>query len=194
MVSDRLLSSFDILGLWTDALLIYSRSHEEAKSSISNLNADVQKIVESSECLSRKLARTDYLGPESRCYADPTISSLPETNDATSTICLESPSIAREQASSILKLPRMEQFDPEVELQLCKSRVYMRAANNHSMSSLLSTSRSTPGWSFFSGLSLSQISNMSIIMLPIKYEEIWNSQHYADPTGKPRLNILLLGE
>ena len=183
-----------MLGLWTDAILIYSRSQEEAKSSISNLNADVQKILESSERLSRKLARTGYLGPESRCYADSTISSLPETNNATSTIFVESHSIAREQASSILKLPKMEQFDPETELQLCKSRVYMRAANGHSMSSLLSKSRSTPGWSFFSGLSLSQILNISMIMLPIKYEEIWNSHHYAAPDGRPRLNILLLGE
>lgn len=170
-----------MLGLWTDALLIDSRSQGEAKPSIRNLNADVQTILESSERLSRKLARTDYLGPEPRCYADSTISSLPETNDATSTIPLESHSIARERASSILKPPRMEQFDSEVELQLRKSRVYMRAANKHSLSSLLSTSRSTPGYSFFSGLSLSQVSNISMIMLPIKYEEIWNSQHYVAP-------------
>ncbi|KAM0794156.1 G-protein alpha subunit-domain-containing protein [Usnea florida] len=69
-------------------------------------------------------------------------------------------------------------FDPSLESELYASRVYSRNTHRHSMSSALSTGNSTGGLSFLSGLSISQISSLSLFSLPIYCQELWNPQLY----------------
>ncbi|KAK3987467.1 hypothetical protein QBC44DRAFT_400099 [Cladorrhinum sp. PSN332] len=68
-------------------------------------------------------------------------------------------------------------FESDLEL----SRVYRRALNDrNSMDfSMHSSGARTHGWSIFSGLSLSEISALSVIALPIFAADISNSHHYA---------------
>ena len=78
----------------------------------------------------------------------------------------------------------------EVEQGLFSSIVYLRADGRHSLSSLLSSSGagSKYGWSFFSNFSLAQISNLSVISLPISCQELWDPRQYAilDQTDRHR--------
>ena len=75
---------------------------------------------------------------------------------------------------------RILQFDPDLESKLHVSRVYIPTEHRHSMSSLTSTNDSAAGLSFLSGISLAQISSISVISLPIFSYELWNPQQYRD--------------
>ena len=67
---------------------------------------------------------------------------------------------------------------------LRQSRVYARATHRFSNSSLPSAANRSMGWSFFSDMSLSDISDLSVIALPIFSQELWNSQHYVSIDSK----------
>ena len=76
--------------------------------------------------------------------------------------------------------PPTFQLHPHTESELYASRVYMRTKHGHSMSSLSSRHDSAAGLSFLSKISLTQISSISVISLPIYYNELWNLQQYRD--------------
>lgn len=65
------------------------------------------------------------------------------------------------------------------EIYLKTSRVYRRA-KRHSMDYSFRSSIVRPGsWSVFSGLSLNDISVISVIALPITADDLTNPQHYV---------------
>ncbi|KAL9120454.1 MAG: hypothetical protein Q9187_002992 [Circinaria calcarea] len=64
------------------------------------------------------------------------------------------------------------------EKDLSASRVYGRASLNPARLSVVSSTNSV-GWSLLSGLSLSDISNLSTISLPISSRELWNYHRYS---------------
>ena len=66
-------------------------------------------------------------------------------------------------------------FDFDNDLQ--GSRVYVRALRRKSFQSLRSNSKSL-GWSCLSELSMADVSNISIVSLPICGAELKNSEHY----------------
>ena len=65
-------------------------------------------------------------------------------------------------------------FDQDLE----NSRPYARAMKRNSMWSTGSSANPTVGWSCLSGLSLADISEISVIGLPISPQELWNGHHY----------------
>ena len=69
------------------------------------------------------------------------------------------------------------------EEDLKRSRVYQRRGFTLTECSLPSGPH-TMSWSIFSGLSLAQISNLSILNLPICLQELSNSQHYSGNVGQ----------
>lgn len=69
-------------------------------------------------------------------------------------------------------------FTVDIEMSLQASRVYRRAQRQRVRSSVAFDGQ-TIGSSFLSGISLSEISNLTVIALPIKIDEITNSQHYV---------------
>ena len=81
---------------------------------------------------------------------------------------------------------QVARFDPTLESELYESRVYSRNTHRHSISSLCSTENSATGLSFLSGISLAQVSNLSVISLPILCHELWNSQQYQTPQNSGR--------
>lgn len=72
--------------------------------------------------------------------------------------------------------PSLSNFPFEHFLE--NSRVYRRSRINSVDPSTRSSVARTHAWSIFSGLSLGQISNISVIALPLYADDIGNRQHY----------------
>ncbi len=146
-----------------------STSLEGLKGSIGSLSHAVQSIYENSDELKQKFA--DGTGRR----AASTIRSLPHASHEASTITPLNQDFPDGQSPLPAPMPEAKS---DLELELYSSWVYRRTTHRHSTSSLPSAFGSTAGWSFFSGISLAEISNISVISLPISYHEIWNAEHY----------------
>ena len=74
-------------------------------------------------------------------------------------------------------------FDQDLEI----SRPYTRAVKRHPVCSTTSSEIHTMGWSCLSGLSLAEVSHISVINLPVVPKELWNGERYFssqfDPIG-----------
>lgn len=66
---------------------------------------------------------------------------------------------------------------------LNNSRPYTRALKRPPIWSATSSTIETMGWSCLSGLSLADISQISVINLPISSRELWNGQRYSFRAG-----------
>ena len=154
---------------------------EETQTSVWNLTTAVSRILEYSEDVSRRLANMENsILRLNQGTATASLMSL-ETSDFTSKI---SP-LVRNTSDELKSQKSNPQFDSLMESELYDSRVYLRAIRRFSTLSLPSNTCSAPGMSFLSGVSLGQISNISVIELPIFYHEIWDSRDYklADDHG-----------
>ena len=69
-------------------------------------------------------------------------------------------------------------FGHAFEEDLRTSRVYGRTISKVNRMSVSSSKFST-GWSFLSTISLSDVSNISVVSLPVSAGELWNSQRYT---------------
>ena len=69
-------------------------------------------------------------------------------------------------------------FSFTFDQDLNNSRPYVRAMKRNSMWSIASSAAHTTSWSCLSGLSLAEISDISVIGLPISIQELWNGHHY----------------
>lgn len=73
---------------------------------------------------------------------------------------------------------RSKELKFSLEGDLGSSRVYQRTQPYASDVSFTSSAVRSHAWSIFSGLSLSQVSSMSAIALPVHGNEIYNCEHY----------------
>ena len=111
-------------------------------------------------------------------YATSTSGRPTDPSDDASTIRPASYNIENDILSSPGVGHTMSQFDIHIQKELEASRVYRRTAERHSMSSYLSGLHSAAR-SALSGVSLAEISILSVLPLPISYGELWNPQHYT---------------
>ena len=148
------------------------------QSSISNLDTTVQSILANSEDIPRRIAsiETKIIGLSR--YATSMSERPTNTSDGASAICPTSYGIENNISSPPGVGHTMSQFCIQIQTELEASRVYRRTAERHSMSSLPSGLHSA-AWSALSGVSLAQISCLSVLSLPISYDELWNPQHYT---------------
>ena len=79
-------------------------------------------------------------------------------------------------------------FTLDVEVSLQASWVYRRARHSIPRSSMVND-RQSVGWSFLSGRSLSEVSNISVVTLPISIDEINNGQHYTTTSSRSSTGI-----
>lgn len=75
---------------------------------------------------------------------------------------------------------RRSLFDLSFEKDLIASRVYRRIKRDTMDFSMRSSVARSNGWSVFSGMSLSDISEISVLALPIRPSDITNPQHYVE--------------
>lgn len=81
---------------------------------------------------------------------------------------------------------RASEYDSSFEQDLRQSRVYTRISRNiersdPDMLSLPSSTRRSIGYSFLSGMSLADVSDISLISLPIPIQSLSNRQRYQGP-------------
>ena len=69
-------------------------------------------------------------------------------------------------------------IDTDLELLLQGSRAYSHRQSRDSQVSFSSCDKSKAGWSRLSRVSLSQITNLSVLSLPISMHELWNEEQY----------------
>ena len=74
-------------------------------------------------------------------------------------------------------------FKRSFDKDLQTSRPYIRASKNRVSLSATSSAKNTIGWSCLSGLSLSDISQISVFNLPISPCDLSNGQHYLSAEG-----------
>ncbi|KAL8794582.1 MAG: hypothetical protein Q9195_002917 [Heterodermia aff. obscurata] len=69
-------------------------------------------------------------------------------------------------------------IDTELELLLQGSRAYSQRQWRNSHMSISSCNNSKAGWSCLSRVSISQVTNLSVLSLPISMHELWNEEQY----------------
>ena len=148
---------------------------EAAQTSICNLVTTVEHILQASEDVSSRLARIETMFAAPTGYSASALRAPIDNDDE-----IAQPQVSTEEPLNSDLSRKILQFDPNLESELHASRVYMRTKHRHSMSSLNSTYDSVAGLSFLSGISLAQISSISVISLPIFSYELWNPQQYRD--------------
>ena len=142
------------------------------QSSMNDLNTTVQGIFASSKRLSRRMASLETKIAGLSRYATSTsgrpASTIRPISNGIENGILSPPDVGH----------TMSQFGIQIQRELEASRVYRRNAERHSISSFLSGLHSAAG-STLSGVSLAEISNLSVLSLPIAYGDLWNPQHYT---------------
>jgi len=66
----------------------------------------------------------------------------------------------------------------DLELLLQDSSAYSHGISKESNNSRSCSRASTAGWSLLSAMSLSQVTNISVLSLPVSIRELWNKQNY----------------
>ena len=152
-----------------------STSIEEAHTAVGHLRDLIGHTLRNDEDISRRLANIE------------TQNHITATNafSATSSIDEENRNVSKEEQWSRIDKEQFEVLvsrttviDSSFESMLHNSRPYTRGLLRNSRFSGTSSVAPSMGWSFFSGVSLGDISNISVISLPIWESEMTNGSHY----------------
>jgi Fungal N-terminal domain of STAND proteins len=137
----------------------YSESSYKAEDSVTNLTGLVESMLAGHEKLAKRLSCIEMT------MVPTTKTENPTQNNRTDLLAIGT--INRNQFGFVF------------EEELNGSWVYRRAARRiDSASSIVSSAGKTASWSMLTGLSLSNISNLSVLALPIYAEEISNRELY----------------
>ncbi|KAI1030226.1 hypothetical protein LB504_010377 [Fusarium proliferatum] len=156
-------------------MILQSDSGQRAKEHQEKLSNNVKVLLDSNDALSRRLMNIeDALDDQtiiSRRMSILSLSASPSQNTGQESIA-ESPIISITKETS----PSISRFDFEDDLE--SSRVYRRAVRETMDYSFRSSVAKSHNWSVFSGLSLGDVSIMSVIALPVYQDDITNAEHY----------------
>lgn len=144
---------------------------DEAESAISRLTGLVEQVLESNQEMSARLRDMD----ERATVALP----APETavkDDASTTSSMTATPPPETAAQPDI---HRNQFGFVFEEDLLASRVYRKPLYSRSGASLVSSAARRTSSSVLSGLSLTEVSNISILAVPIYAHEIKNSERYT---------------
>ena len=172
---------------WTNRLL--SNTSEEVQRSVHSLTMMVHSLLESSEDVSSRLASLEEKLARTAVPATDTVEaetvfeglSLTTNTPALSTyqqLAIEAPEVST--ATSEAASSADPELDPHIQRLLQESRAYSRNLSRHSISTIPWSYKSMGGWSMLSGISLAQISNISVLSIPITASEVWGANHYED--------------
>ena len=157
----------------------FSSSSEESRQSIDKLERTLDHILRTDIGLSKRITDAQACATQSH-YAASANQSLTNISDNASISTARSNVLPQIDVSSKIQEKPAFGLDSKVEHDLFSSFVYLRARGRHSLSSLPSTSGagSKQRWSCFSQLSLAEVSNLSVLSLPISCQELWSPQQY----------------
>ncbi|KAL9133652.1 MAG: hypothetical protein Q9175_005164 [Cornicularia normoerica] len=135
-------------------------SMDWAEASTRNLTSLVQEVLKTNVNMASRLKNLERMHPA-----------------LAASLCTSQNDIARSEGSESRASSRRTYYRFTFEEELETSLVYKRAGLNHIRFSKSSTSSNGP--SYLSGLSLSDVSNVSAIALPISSMELWNHHRYT---------------
>ena len=162
------------------------------------LTSLVTQILHSNEDVSRRLASMESRTAPSSSSSISTLKQLKshfsedsdeyDSNDDES--CRTVKAGSRDPSNDIMQEERPDRtFAFTFDKDLKASRAYSRVAKRTSVFSTSSSLAQSMGWSYFSGLSLADLSEISVINLPIVPRELWNGEHYTKARAKESLKV-----
>lgn len=191
--SDRFLSRN--LPRVLDSLTILARSTrlQEAQQATDSLTTFVNDILASNQALCRRLENLNLSTTLKHQSAPSALESVATEDEDVSTIGADRSTYASNAATAVEESPSCHS---SFEQDLRRSRVYTRASRSLQRRSdggpfsLPSSAACSMGSSFFSGLSLADVSNISLISLPISVRALSNGHWYQKPLVTKQLQNL----
>jgi len=152
------------------------------------LGNNVNQLLESNRELARRLMNLeDAFDAQSLVSRRRSVAVTPlDPRHNADQLPVESPSESDKESPSATRTAPASGFAFEIDLEA--SRPYRRALRDTMDFSFRSSVARSNAWSVFSGLSLSDVSIMSVIALPIYADEIGNSHHYDFGSRQPALS------
>ncbi|KAF5721552.1 Rho guanine nucleotide exchange factor scd1 [Fusarium globosum] len=156
-------------------MILQSDSGQTAKRHQEQLSNNVKALLDNNNALSRRLMNVeDALDAQTIISRRMSILSMsPSSSQNTSQQSIAEPPATSGSTDTSLAISK---FDFEDDLE--SSRVYRRAVRETMDFSFRSSIARSHNWSVFSGLSLGDISIMSVIALPVYQDDITNAEHY----------------
>ena len=173
-----------------------STSIGEARSSASQLTTLIQQVLESNLEMSQRMSNLEIRALGHSESADPTLAGLEINRDDDSINTMKVAEDANKDGNAPAQhVQTIEETDQDTDKEsssdqglnfsftfdkdLNSSRPYARAMKRNSVWSAASSAVHTMSWSYLSGLSLAEVSEISVIGLPISPQELWNGDHYV---------------
>ena len=155
-----------------------SNSVVEAQSSVNQLTSLVQQILESNQELSRRLARMELraLGSSPNHMEVARQDTVKNDDESVLTVKFTPTDDPSQHSSHDSAIPEVG-FAFEMDLQA--SRPNTRVFRRPDYSSAASSAIDTIGWSCLSSLSMADVSDISVIGLPVDASALWNQDHYS---------------
>ena len=188
----RLQSSKNSLSLMISVMT--HRSIEDARQSMNRLTDEVRQLRERDQDILKRLDRMEMKNPDCvsttvRTTCDSVGEEFIEDYESIVTVRQLNAGPSEGKAGG----QKVSRSQPEFESLLKASRPYIRASRRRGPS--LSTTSSvvrTLGWSCLSGISLAEVSNISIMELSLDKNRVWNSTRYD--AGPRYLGIVAKGK
>lgn len=142
----------------------------------------VQQILAENQEMSRRLQTIEMQSKPAHISIDAgrdSICDRPDEDDAMTTRS------EIQKASKDQTITETKSFAFTFDHALENSRVYMRNTLRrlNSFSSLPSSTGQSLTWSFLSGVSLTDVTNVSVLSLPLSVQDLWNSNYYQSVVG-----------
>ncbi|CAG8956678.1 hypothetical protein HYFRA_00012222 [Hymenoscyphus fraxineus] len=171
--------------------IIQCTTNLEAQQSRERLNSLIQTLLQGNRDISNRLHQMEFtFDTESTLTSCFRNTRRAEDVDSTTHTIRQDNSPDPSVSDDFYTVSQTGEYRFSFEVVLGKSRVYKRTQHYSSDVSFTSSAVRTHAWSIISGLSLSQVSNLSAIALPIYTSEIYNYEHYqvepGTPTGIPQ--------
>ena len=191
-----------------NSIITISTSVGEAEDAVSELKASITQVLESNQVLAGRMANLELqhsayslsraqnstqevdnydgksgttlrrLGPVFNDGETSTASSIPAPNNGGEDQDTES--IVTAGRTGLTTSETLDAVDGwAFEPDLFASRPYARAINRRPCWSATSSVVPTMGWSYLSGLSLADVSEVSLLSLPLSPLELWNGDRYV---------------
>ena len=167
-----------------------SSTVEEARASVEQLTTLVRKVLENNQDISQRMARLEVRTLGYSPAADPIMSTSGETavaigahdnsnSDDASYLEIKRAGLGSQAMISDSSDGRQPPFSFSFDDDLNNSRPYTKAMRRSLIWSPRSSAIDTIGWSCLSGLSLADVSEISVINLPVSPCELWNGERYS---------------
>ena len=148
-----------------------SASVDEARDSVESLTTVVRQVLQSNQDIVQRLSNLECLS--TRGKASQTGRTASTLDDGRSTFSSQSKAEVK-----LTETPGISLVPFSFDQDLIASWVYSRAERRRSADSLRSSAAVSFGWSCLSEISLANVSNISVVSLPIDIRELTNSAHY----------------